>query len=355
MKVNGSSFRTVWIEGNTVRMIDQTRLPHFFEIVDMPTHRETANAITEMTVRGAGAIGATGGYGMAQVVLEAPDDAGFYDYIEKGTETLAKTRPTAQNLFYAIEKVKAAIYKPDTISAARDLAVEMAQAIADEDAAFCESIGRMGAELITDGARILTHCNAGWLAFVDWGSALAPIYWAHRNSLKIFVFADETRPRGQGASLTAWELMNEGIPFNIIPDNASGYLMRKGEIDMVIVGSDRIAANGDVANKIGTYEKAVLAHELGIPFYVAAPSSTIDPKCMNGDLIPIEERSQDEVLYAHGLLDNGELGRVRLAPAGASARNLAFDVTPACYIKGIITENGIFSPAQITDSIIRTE
>ncbi len=352
MNVNGKSFRTVWIEGNTVRMINQSRLPHFFEIVDMPTHRETAVAISDMTVRGAGAIGGTGGFGMAQVAMEAPDDAGFYDYIEQGAETLAKTRPTAQNLFYAIEKVKAAIYRAGSVPAARKEAVETAQAIADEDAASCESIGKIGGELIRDGACVMTHCNAGWLAFVDWGTALAPIYNAHRSGRKVFVYADETRPRGQGASLTAWELSNEGVLFKIIPDNASGYLMRKGEIDLVIVGSDRIAANGDVANKIGTYEKAVLAHELGIPFYVAAPSSTIDPNCPNGDAIPIEERSQDEVLYAYGLLDSGELGRVRVAPAGASARNPAFDVTPACYIKGIITEKGIFQPSRITDSIV---
>ncbi|TLN15028.1 S-methyl-5-thioribose-1-phosphate isomerase, partial [bacterium] len=293
----------------------------------------------------------TGGFGMAQVALEAPDGPAFYEYVAQGAETLAKTRPTAQNLFYAIEKVKAAIDKAPDVAAARRAAVAMAQAIADEDAASCESIGRIGGTLIRDGARVMTHCNAGWLAFVDWGTALAPIYNAHRAGRKVFVFADETRPRGQGASLTAWELGNEGVPFKIIPDNASGYLMRKGEIDLVIVGSDRIAANGDVANKIGTYEKAVLAHELGIPFYVAAPSSTIDPNCPDGDAIPIEERSQDEVLYAYGLQDDGKLGRVRVAPAGASARNPAFDVTPARYIKNIITEKGIFAPERILDSV----
>jgi S-methyl-5-thioribose-1-phosphate isomerase len=351
MIVNGQPYRTVWMEGGTVRMINQPLLPHFFQIVDMPNHRATAAAITDMTVRGAGAIGGAGGYGMAQVALEAPDGAGFSEYLQQGFETLRKTRPTAQNLFYAIEKVRSAIEGAGSAAQARQAAVEMAQAIADEDAAWCEAIGQNGAELINDGARVLTHCNAGWLAFVDWGTALAPVYCAHRCGRSVFVFADETRPRGQGASLTAWELGNEGVPYAILPDNASGYLMRKGEVDLVIVGSDRVAANGDVANKIGTYEKAVLAHELGIPFYVAAPSSTIDPHCPSGDQIPIEERSQDEVLYAHGLLDDGSLGRVRLAPAGASARNPAFDVTPAAYIKGIITEKGIFQPARIIDSI----
>lgn len=350
MIVNGKPYRTVWMEGCTVRLINQPKLPHFFEIVDMPTHKDTAMAIKDMTVRGAGAIGATGGFGMAQVALEAPDGAGFHNYIVHGAETLAKTRPTAQNLFYAIEKVKAAIFEASSVLEARKNAVVTAQAIADEDAKCCESIGKIGSELIKDGARVMTHCNAGWLAFVDWGSALAPIYNAHRAGRKVLIYADETRPRGQGASLTAWELGNEGVLFKIIPDNASGYLMRIGEIDLVIVGSDRIAANGDVANKIGTYEKAVLAHELGIPFYVAAPSSTIDPNCPNGDLIPIEERSQDEVLYVYGLQDDGKLGRVRVAPVNASARNPAFDITPARYIKNIITEKGMFSPERILES-----
>jgi S-methyl-5-thioribose-1-phosphate isomerase len=223
--------------------------------------------------------------------------------------------------------------------------------LADENAAAGEAIGRHGAPLLTDGTRVLTHCNAGWLAFVDWGSALAPIYVARRQGCRLRVYADETRPRGQGARLTAWELANEGIEHAIIADNASGFLMQRGEIDLAIVGSDRIAANGDVANKIGTYEKAVVAHELGIPFYVAAPTSTIDPRCPDGMGIPIEERSPDEVLYAHGLLDSGQLGRVRLAPRQSTACNPAFDVTPARYVTAIITERGIFEPAHILDAL----
>jgi S-methyl-5-thioribose-1-phosphate isomerase len=244
-----------------------------------------------------------------------------------------------------------AVEKAGSVQAAKAAAVETAEAIADEDAASCEAIGRHGAELIEDGMCILTHCNAGWLAFVDWGSALAPISFAKRQGKLVFVCADETRPRGQGASLTAWELGNEGIEHAIIPDNASGYIMRKGEIDLVIVGSDRIAANGDVANKIGTYEKAVLAKELGIPFYVAAPTSTIDPATVCGDNIPIEERHEDEVLYVRGLLDNGELGRVRVAPTGSKARNPAFDITPAKYVKGIITQRGIVEPAKVCSHV----
>lgn len=347
MIVNGKPYRTVWMEGSVVRMINQQLLPHFFEVVEMVDHRATAKAITDMVVRGAGAIGATAGYGMAQAALEAPDDAGFMSYVIEGARRLRSTRPTAQNLFYAIDKVMAAVDRAGSVKAAREAAVRTAQAIADEDAASCEAIGKHGAALIEDGMRVMTHCNAGWLAFVDWGSALAPIYYAKRQGKQVFVYADETRPRGQGASLTAWELGNEGVEHAIIADNASGYMMRRGEIDLIIVGSDRIAANGDVANKIGTYEKAVLAHELNVPFYVAAPTSTIDLGTPSGDDIPIEERSADEVLYVTGLLDTGELGRVRIAPAGSSARNPAFDVTPAKYISGIITQEGIIEPTKI--------
>jgi methylthioribose-1-phosphate isomerase len=351
MNVKGKHYRTIWMEGQVVRMINQPLLPHFFEIVDASTFRDTAEAIRTMLVRGAGAIGAAGGFGMAQVVLEAPDNSSFSAFIAMGAEVLRTTRPTAQNLFYAINRVKSVVDAAGSVASARLAAVETAQKIADEDAASCEKIGQIGAELIQDGMRVMTHCNAGWLAFVDWGTALAPIYAASRQGKRVFVFADETRPRGQGSSLTAWELGNEGVDFAILPDNASGYMMRKGEIDLVITGTDRIAANGDVANKIGTYEKAVLAHELKIPFYVAAPTSTIDPECGHGDEIPIEERHQDEVLYAYGLLDNGHLGRVRLAPAGAKARNPAFDVTPARYVRSIITQNGIFEPENITQAI----
>jgi methylthioribose-1-phosphate isomerase len=351
MIVDGKPYRTVWMEGARVCVINQPRLPHFFEIVTLPDHRATADAIRDMVVRGAGAIGATGGYGMAQVALEAPSTPDFMGYVQRGARTLAETRPTAQNLFYAIERVTRAIEGAADIDTARKAAVDEARAVGNEDAASCEAIGRHGAPLIPDGARILTHCNAGWLAFVDWGSALAPIYVSRRQGKKLIVYADETRPRGQGAQLTAWELLNEGVEHAIVADNASGFLMQRGEIDIVIVGSDRIAANGDVANKIGTYEKAVIAHELGIPFYVAAPTSTIDPKCPHGASIPIEERSPDEVLYSYGLMDNGEIGRVRVAPKGSTARNLAFDVTPARYISGIITQHGIFEPENILKAL----
>lgn len=353
MIVNGKPYRTIWLEGSSVHIIDQQRLPHFFEIAVLPNHQATARAIRDMQVRGAGAIGAAGAFGMAQAALEAPDDRGFMDYVRHGAATLAATRPTAQDLFYAIERVKRVIEGAASVAAARVAAVASAQALADENAAAGEAIGRYGAELLPDGTRMLTHCNAGWLGCVDWGSALAPVYAAKRLGRRVFVYADETRPRCQGAQLTAWELLNEGIAHAVLPDNAAGFLMQRGEIDLVIVGADRVAANGDVANKIGTYEKALVAHELGIPFYVAAPLSTLDPHCPDGQHIPIEERSPDEVWYAYGLLDNGQLGRVRIAPAQSAARNPAFDVTPARYITGIITERGIFRPDSILDALRR--
>jgi len=351
MKINGIHYRTVWMEQNVVKMINQAVLPHFFRIEELKTHQETARAIKDMIVRGAGAIGATAAYGMAQVVLEAPDTGRFLEFILGGAQTLANTRPTAQNLFYAMERVLSAARQATTVDEARKRAVEAANLVAEEDVSSCNSIGCHGARLLKDGARVLTHCNAGWLAFVDWGSALALVYTATREGKSIFVFADETRPWNQGSRLTSFELINEGISHAIVPDNASGFLMQRGEVDLVIVGADRIAANGDVANKIGTFEKAVVAHELGIPFYVAAPTSTIDPNCPDGSAIPIEERSEEEVLYCGGLLENGDFGRVRLAPPGARARNLAFDVTPARYISGIITQNGVFAPQEILKAL----
>ncbi|HHX63304.1 MAG TPA: S-methyl-5-thioribose-1-phosphate isomerase [Chloroflexi bacterium] len=344
MQVEGVPYRTVWMEGRTVRMVNQSLIPHRFEIIDLPTHRETAHAIQTMIVRGAGAIGAAAGYGMAQVVLEAPDGPEFDRYVEQGAETLRRTRPTAQDLFYAINRVLEAARKAGSVATARAAAVEVATAMADANAAAGEAIGRHGADLIPDGARILTHCNAGWLAFVDWGSALAPIYMAARQGKRVFVYVDETRPRCQGALLTAWELHNEGVEHAIIADNAAGYFMRRGEIDLAIVGADRIAANGDVANKIGTYEKALCAAAHDIPFYVAAPTSTIDPDCPTGDDTPIEERDEDEVLYAVGRNDEGEICRVRLAHDAAHARNPAFDITPARYVRAIITQYGVHSP-----------
>ncbi|MBU1005495.1 MAG: S-methyl-5-thioribose-1-phosphate isomerase [Nanoarchaeota archaeon] len=320
MKISDKHYRTVWMEGNIVKMIDQPLLPNKFEIYECKDYRQTAQAIKTMIVRGAGAIGAAAGFAMAQAFLADED-------IKKAAEVIKNTRPTAQNLFYAVSKVLKAKDKQE--------AVKIANEIADEDSNACKKIGEHGDHLIKNNAKILTHCNAGWLAFVNWGSALSPIYAAKRKGKNVFVFVDETRPRLQGSQLTAWELANENIPHAIIADNAAGYYMKKGEVDIVITGADRIAANGDTANKIGTYEKAVLAKENSIPFYIAAPTSTIDINCPSGDKIPIEERDEKEVLEIRGK---------RIANPSSHAKNPAFDITPAKYITGIITEKGIIKP-----------
>ena len=337
MKVEGQHFRTTWMEGSTVFLIEQNALPFEFKVLEAPNHHDTCRAISEMVVRGAGAIGATAGFAMAQAFQEAPDSKPK-EYIDKARQSIESTRPTAQNLFYATRRVyDAAIESADPAQ----VAFGEAQAIADEDAESCRLIGVNGQELITDGARIETHCNAGWLAFVDYGSALAPIYEARRNGKELQVLVDETRPRGQGARLTAWELKNEEVPHLIVPDNAGAHLMSLGEIDMVIVGSDRIARNGDVANKIGTLEKAIAAKEFGVPFYVAAPTSTIDLDCPSGKDIPIEQRSANEILYQTGKTDDGSVLRLLVCSPGSDALNPAFDVTPARFITRIITEKGI--------------
>jgi S-methyl-5-thioribose-1-phosphate isomerase len=328
MKVGRKNFRAVWMEGKNVVVIDQRLLPHKFKLLKLRNHRETAEAIRNMTIRGAGTIGATAGCGMAQAFLENPSAS----HVRKAYETLVTTRPTAVDLKHALDRVLVEAHDART-------AVAAAARIADEYVARTKRIAEVGLPLIPRNGRVLTHCNAGWLAIVDWGSATAPIYAAHRKGRGVFVWVDETRPRCQGANLTSWELLNEGVPHKIIADNAAGFFMMRGEVDLCIVGADRIAANGDTANKLGTYEKAVLAKENGIPFYIAAPSSTIDPHCPNGDAIPIEERSEDEVLFV-----TSDKGRVRVTPRGARAANPAFDVTPAKYITGIITEHGIIKP-----------
>ena len=347
MLVQGKHYRTVWMEGNVVKMIDQKSLPFHFRILDRVNYRQTAEAIKDMTVRGAGAIGAAAGYGMAQAALEAADN-NFDADINEALRLLKETRPTAQNLFYSVDRVYRKITESRDILEKRSSACEEADKIASEDIEACKKIGEIGASLLKDKFRIMTHCNAGWLGFADWGSALAPLYCARRQGKVLFVWVDETRPRLQGARLTAWELYQEGISHAVISDNAAGYFMVKGEVDIVIVGSDRIAANGDVANKIGTYEKALLARENGIPFYVAAPTSTVDKTTLSGDKIPIEERDPSEVLVINGKDEEGVLRNVRITMDGIPARNPAFDITPASMITGIITEKGICSPARIS-------
>jgi len=344
MKVGNKNYNTVWLEGQTVCMINQHKLPYKFEIYRSESYRQTCEAIKTMIVRGAGAIGAAAGYAMAQACMEAPEKK-YSHFIDQAKQEIEATRPTARNLFFATESV----YKSGKHS--HKQAAEQAIKLARENIREGEKIAEYGNTFIKDGAQIETHCNAGWLAFVDHGSALAPIYRAHREGKNIFVFADETRPRSQGARLTAWELKNENVPHAIIPDNAGAWYMAQGKIDMVIVGADRIASNGDVANKIGTLEKAIAAHYYGIPFYVAAPVSTIDFECKSGNDIIIEERNQDEVLYQEGPNEEGFWHKIRVSSPGSEAMNPAFDVTPSKLITAIITEKGVVKPSssQLTD------
>jgi len=337
MLVNGQDYRTVWREGKSIFLIEQNLLPFEFKIVEAKNYYESCEHIRKMTVRGAIAIEAAAGYAMVQAFLEAPKND-LWAYADKAKKEIEATRPTARNLFYAVDRVYSAAKKSDDPVRG---AVEEVNKMVEESVAATRRIGELGAELIKDGMKIETHCNAGWLACVDWGTALSPIYIAHRSGKKILVYVDETRPRGQGARLTAWELNNEGVPHKIIPDNAGAYLMSKGEVDMMIVGADRIAANGDTANKIGTLEKAIVAKKYGVPFYIAAPLATFDLNCKTGADIKIEERNEDEVLYQTGVDESGVLRRVLVCSPGSHAINPGFDVTPADLITGIITEKGI--------------
>jgi methylthioribose-1-phosphate isomerase len=344
MRVNGTAYRTVWMDGGTVKLIDQRLLPFRFKVLSLRTWRETAEAIRAMTVRGAGAIGVAAGYAMAQAARQAPGGS-FDRAMAEAAAVVRGTRPTARNLFYSVERVLAGLPAGASVAVRRARAAAIARAIADEDAACGRRIGVLGQRLFRRGlTRVMTHCNAGWLAFADWGSALAPLYEAHRRGRRVSVWVNETRPRGQGARLTAWELGQEGVPYTLLPDTAAGYVMRQRLVDFVIVGADRVAANGDVANKIGTYALAVLARAHRIPFYVAAPTTTLDLACPTGAAIPIEERGPEEVLQVSGPADDGRLARVRVAAAGAQARNWAFDVTPAALITGLLTERGLIAP-----------
>ena len=354
MKVGGKHYRTIWIDSKTgeVSMIDQNALPFSFEIYKARNYQDTCHAIVTMITRGAGAIGAAAGFAMAQAFGEGAIGEGRgaksedytkeqLSFFDSSREEIEATRPTARNLFYATERVYHAGLK------SVESALREAQLLANENIADAKQIGEYGSILIQNGSRILTHCNAGWLGFVDYGSALAPLYIAKEQGKEFFVYADETRPRNQGARLTAWELQNEGIPHKIVPDNAGAYLMSKGMIDFVIVGADRIAANGDTANKIGTFEKAIVAKEFGIPFYVAVPFSTIDFSLSDGTKILIEERSEDEVLTYSGPDSEGIMHTIRMASPGSHALNPAFDVTPAKFITGFITEKGIIATEEL--------
>jgi methylthioribose-1-phosphate isomerase len=350
MLIHGKPSTTIWPdpEGQGVFILDQTRLPHAVVPVLLRDLDGAAKAIKDMWVRGAPLIGVTAAYGLALALRQDASDA----FLRDAAEVLRATRPTAVNLNWALARMTGFLGQmPEELR--RDAAFVLAKKLAADDIACNEAIGEHGLALIRaartkrGGApvRILTHCNAGWLATVDWGTATAPIYKAQHAGIDLHVFVDETRPRNQGASLTAFELGQQHVPHTLIVDNAGGHLMQHGEVDLVIVGADRIAANGDACNKIGTYLKALAAKDCGVPFYVAAPVSTFDRTLAEGSLIPIEERAQEEVTHISGAAANGEIVTVRLAPKTTPARNPGFDVTPARLVSGIITEKGVF-PAE---------
>jgi methylthioribose-1-phosphate isomerase len=348
-------YRTVSFNAKTNRvvLIEQRLLPHRFKVVETANYIATAAAIRDMVVRGAGAIGATAAYGLAQGAraFRGRSGSSFEKHVDGVLGRLKKARPTAVDPVNAMLQVRRAMNAGETVEERQRLALEAAQRFADEDVEHCRQIGEHGAPLIREGMKILTHCNAGWLAFVDIGSATAPLYAAQSQGKRFHVFCDETRPRCQGATLTAWELAQQRISHEVIADNAAGHLMQRGEIQLVIVGSDRtLGRTGEVANKIGTYTKAVLAHRHHIPFYVAIPLSTIDWNLKSGADIPIEERDEAEVLGAWGSDVRGARRHVRVANPGSGARNPGFDVTPADLITGIITPLGIFKPHELWDN-----
>ena len=343
MKIEGKEYRTIWFENNVVKIIDQTKLPHQFIIKDLKTVKDAINAIKVMEVRGAPLIGGTAAYGIALAVQENNDP----EFIRKSAEELIQSRPTAINLKWAVDRM---INKLEGINSDQilDIALKEAKEICDEDEKFCENIGINGLKIIEeiynkkkDTINILTHCNAGWLATINWGTATSPIYHAHKKGIPVHVWVDETRPRNQGANLTSYELNEEEIPNTIIADNTGGILMQRGEVDMCIVGTDRTLSNGDVCNKIGTYLKALAAHDNNIPFYVTLPSSTIDWDIKNAKDIPIEERNSEELSHVEGIDENNDIKKVLIYPKKSKAMNLAFDVTPAKYVTGLITEKGI--------------
>jgi len=346
MKVDGRHIRTIapGADGWSVDIIDQTKLPHVFEIKNLRTLDQACHAIRDMLVRGAPLIGATAAYGLCLAVREDPGD----EAIDAACKKLSATRPTAVNLNWALASMRAALCGVEPRRRAA-LAYRHAAELCDEDVAVNRAIGAAGAALIADAGRgrkgdavnVLTHCNAGWLATVDWGTALSPVYAAHDAGVDVHVWVDETRPRNQGAALTAWELSRHGVPHTVIADNTGGHLMQRGRVDLCIVGTDRTAANGDVCNKIGTYLKALAARDNRVPFYVALPSSTLDAALANGGQVPIEERDAGEVTHVTGVDPGGEVRSVRVTPEQSAAANYAFDVTPARLVTGLITERGV--------------
>ena len=343
MNINGKPFRTIWFDNNIVKIIDQTKLPHQFIIKDLKTIKDSINSIKTMEVRGAPLIGATAAYGLVLSIIEKNDQS----FLKKASEDLISSRPTAINLKWAVDRM---MQKLSGVNSKEilNIAIKEAQNICEEDVNFCKNIGLNGLKIIEeiykkkkDTVNILTHCNAGWLATIDWGTATSPIYHAHKKGIKVHVWVDETRPRNQGANLTSYELNEEGVSNTIIADNTGGILMQRGQVDMCITGTDRTLSNGDVANKVGTYLKALAAHDNKVPFYVALPSSTIDWNIKNSKDIPIEERNSEELSHVEGLDNNNKLTKVLIYPKNSKAMNLAFDITPAKYVTGLITEKGV--------------
>jgi methylthioribose-1-phosphate isomerase len=345
MKVDGEAYRTIWPaeDGWSVRVIDQTLLPHAFEVVTLKTLADGANAIRSMVVRGAPLIGVTAAYALCLAMREEASDAA----LDRAVRLLLATRPTAVNLRTLLSRMQREL-APLPERERPSAAYRAAAVLADEDVSINRAIGEHGLALIQDAARlrgaepvrILTHCNAGWLATVDWGTALAPVYRAHDAGIALHVWVDETRPRNQGASLTAWELGKHGVPHTLIVDNAGGHLMQHGLVDLCLMGTDRVTATGDVANKVGTYLKALAAHDNGVPFYIGAPSPSIDWTLRGPRSVPIEERAAQEVTEIQGRLPDGTLASVRIAPVGISVKNIGFDVTPARLVTRLITERG---------------
>jgi methylthioribose-1-phosphate isomerase len=343
MLINGKPYRTIWFEKNIVKIIDQTKLPHQFIVKDLRTVKESINAIKTMEVRGAPLIGATAAYGLVLSILEKNDQS----FLRESSDGLIASRPTAINLKWAVDRMMKKLSGVNS-NEILTVALEEAKIITEEDVNFCKNIGLNGLKIIEDLARrkkdtvnILTHCNAGWLATIDWGTATSPIYHAHQKGIKVHIWVDETRPRNQGANLTSYELNEEGISNTIIADNTGGILMQRGQVDMCIVGTDRTLSTGDVCNKIGTYLKALAARDNNVPFYVAVPSSTIDWKIKDFKEIPIEERDPKELSHIEGLDNDNKLQKLLIYPEKSKALNLAFDVTPAKLVTGLITEKGV--------------
>ena len=348
MRIKGQEYKTIWFENNTVKIIDQTKLPHKFQIKELKSLDDAINAIKVMEVRGAPLIGATAAYGIVLALMENNEQS----FLDNACKNLIKSRPTAINLKWAVDRMYKKL-KGVNSNEILNIAVNEANAICEEDINFCKNIGINGLKIIEDiynkkkdTVNILTHCNAGWLATINWGTATSPIYHAHQKNIPIHVWVDETRPRNQGANLTSFELNEENIKNTIIADNTGGILMQRGEVDMCIVGTDRTLSNGDVCNKVGTYLKAIAAKDNNVPFYVALPSSTIDWDLKDSKNIPIEERNSNELSTIEGLDENGNIKKIQIYPENSKSLNLAFDVTPAKFITGLITEKGICSASE---------